>query len=65
MATRLRHFNYELKIPLFYLNDSLWFQTVYDFAADHSLRYWPSFIRKTLRLLNYMGHNTEKSQLKK
>jgi len=25
---------------------------VYDFAADHSLRYFQSFIRKTPRLLN-------------
>jgi hypothetical protein len=51
MITRLTHVNYEHKIALFFLNDPQWFQTVYDFAADHSLRYLISVIRKTPRLL--------------
>jgi hypothetical protein len=36
----------ENKIPLFYLNDPLCFQTVYDYAVDHSLRYFQNTIKK-------------------
>jgi len=51
MATHFERFNYEHKIALFYLNDPLCIQTVYDFAADHSLRYLPKLYKKKNRLL--------------